>query len=68
MKLTDKEIDEFSEWFSSRYILKKRVNEFICFFIAFCGTTAVLYSMFIFHNTLFDRLRYMTFWGTIFLQ
>ncbi len=35
-------------------------------FIAFCGTTAVLYSMFIFHNTLFDRLRYMTFWGTIF--
>ncbi len=31
LKLTDKEIDEFSEWFSSRYILKKRVNEFICF-------------------------------------
>ena len=60
------ELEEFSRRFSERYILKKRVNAFLCFFIALCGTTAVLYSRFIFHNALFDRLRYMTFWGTIF--
>ena len=60
------ELEEFSRRFSERYILKKKVNAFLCFFIALCGTTAVLYSRFIFHNALFDRLRYMTFWGTIF--
>ena len=60
------DIEEFSERFSKRYILKKRVNALLCFFIAFCGTSAVLYSRFIFHNALFNRLRYMTFWGTIF--
>ena len=46
--------------------MKKRVNALICFIIAICGTTAVLYSRFIFNNPLLDRLRYMTFWGTIF--
>ncbi len=60
------DIDEFGKQFSKRYILKKKVNAVLCFFIAFCGTTAVLYSRFIFQNALFDRLRYMTFWGTIF--
>ena len=66
LKTSDKEIDEFAKRFSKRYILKKRVNAIICFFIALCGLTAVLYSRFIFHNPLYDRLRYMTFWGTIF--
>ena len=61
-----KELEEFSARFSKRYILKKRVNALLCFFIAACGTSAVMYSRFIFHNELFDRLRYMTFWGTIF--
>lgn len=65
-KLTEREIDEFAARFGRRYILKKRVNALLCFFIAFCGATAVQYSVFIFHNNLFDRLRYMTFWGTIF--
>lgn len=65
-KLTEREIDEFAARFGRRYILKKRVNALLCFFIAFCGASAVLYSMFVFHNNLFDRLRYMTFWGTIF--
>ena len=32
--LTEKEIDEFNERFSRRYLLKKRVNALICFFIA----------------------------------
>ena len=64
--MKDLDINEFSERFSRRYILKKRVNALLCFFIALCGTSAVLYSRFIFHNALFDRLRYMTFWGTIF--
>ena len=58
--------DEFIEQFGKRYILKKRVNALLCFFISLCGTTAVLYSRFVFNNPLFDRLRYMTFWGTIF--
>lgn len=66
MKASEREIDEFAERFSKRYILKKRVNAILCFFIALCGLTAVLYSRFIFHNALLDRLRYMTFWGTIF--
>lgn len=65
-KVSEREIDEFRERFEKRYILKKRVNAVLCFFVALCGTTAVLYSRFVFHNSLFDRLRYMTFWGTIF--
>lgn len=65
-KISEKEIDEISERFSKRYILKKRVNAILCFFIALCGISAVLYSRFIFNNPLLDRLRYMTFWGTIF--
>lgn len=65
-KVSDREIEELGERFSKRYILKKKVNAFQCFFIAFCGTSAVLYSRFIFGNPLFDRLRYMTFWGTLF--
>lgn len=65
-KISEKEIDEFAERFRKRYIFKKRVNALLCFFITACGTTAVLYSRFIFNNALFDRLRYMTFWGTIF--
>lgn len=66
LKVTESELEEFSRRFSRRYIFKKKVNAILCFFIALCGTTAVLYSKFIFHNALFDRLRYMTFWGTIF--
>lgn len=66
LKVSEKELEVFGERFSRRYILKKRVNALLCFFIAICGTSAVLYSRFIFHNALFDRLRYMTFWGTIF--
>ena len=65
-KVSEREIDEFREQFGKRYILKKRVNALLCFFIFLCGTTALLYSRFVFHNPLFDRLRYMTFWGTIF--
>ena len=65
-KAFEQEIDRFADGFSKRYILKKKVNAFLCFFLAFMGTTAVLYSRFVFNNPLFDRLRYMTFWGTIF--
>ena len=66
LKVSERELEEFSERFSRRYILKKRANMLLCFFIAFIGASAVLYSMFVFHNNLFDRLRYMTFWGTLF--
>lgn len=66
LRVSEKELEEFGERFSRRYIFKKKVNAILCFFIALCGTSAVLYSRFIFNNELFDRLRYMTFWGTIF--
>ncbi len=66
MKVSERELEEFSERFRRRYIFKKKANAILCFFIALCGTSAVLYSRFIFNNPLFDRLRYMTFWGTIF--
>ena len=66
MSPAERDIDCYIERFGRRYILKKKVNAFLCFFIALCGTTAVLYSRFIFHNALFDRMRYMSFWGTIF--
>ena len=65
-KVSDREIEEFAQWFRKRYILKKRVCALHCFIITFCGTSAVLYSMFVFHNALINRLRYMTFWGAIF--
>ena len=66
LKLSDKDIDEFTKQFSKRYIFKKKINALLCFFISLCGISAVLYSRFIFKNPLLDRLRYMTFWGTIF--
>ena len=66
LKDSERELEEFGERFRRRYIFKKKANAILCFFIALCGTTAVLYSRFIFRNPLFDRLRYMTFWGTIF--
>ncbi len=66
LKVSEQEIDKFIDRFNKRYILKKKVNALLCIFVAVMGTTAVLYSRFVFHNPLFDRLRYMTFWGTIF--
>lgn len=65
-RTTENRIDEFAEQFSKRYIFKKKINALQCFFIAICGTTAVLYSKFVFNHSILERLRYMTFWGTIF--
>lgn len=64
--VVESNLDILLERFNDRYVFKKKINAIICFVIAFCGISAVLYSIFIFHNNLFDRLRYMTFWGTIF--
>lgn len=60
------DLEQFEKRFRARYILKKRVNAVLCLFIVFCGVTALLYSVFVNHMNLFDRLRYMTFNGTIF--
>ena len=65
-KVSDSEIEEFSRRFRRRYILKKKVNALLCFLIAFCGISAVIYSMLAFHKDLFDRLRFLTYCGTIF--
>ena len=64
--ITEKDIDQFSKEFSRRYKRKKRINALLCLFIAFSGFSAVLYSKYVFGNLIIDRLRYMTFWGTIF--
>ena len=61
-----KQLDDFEEQFEKRYRYKKWVNSRISFLIVFCGVSAVLYSVFVFHNSLINRLRYMTFDGTIF--
>ena len=60
------DLDEFQARFSRRYTIKKRVNAIICLFIALCGISSVLYSVFVNGMNLFDRLRYMTFNATIF--
>lgn len=44
LKLSDKDIDEFTKQFSKRYIFKKKINALLCFFISLCGISAVLYS------------------------
>ena len=64
--VSDNRIDEFINKFNERYAFKKRINAIICFLIFICGLSAILYSKFIFHNNIIDRLRYMTFCGTIF--
>ncbi len=60
------DLDEYRDWFIRRYRLKKKLNAALCFFIFFCGLTAVLYSVLVNRMNLFDRLRYMTFNATIF--
>ena len=65
-KISERDFEAFSLRFRQRYILKKKVNALLCLFIALCGTAAVLYSHLVLGNALFDRLRYMTYWGTLF--
>ena len=60
------DLDEFQARFDRRYIIKKRINAVLCLFIALCGTSSVLYSVFVNGKNLIDRLRYMTFNATIF--
>lgn len=62
----DLDLEQFQARFENRYRIKKIVNAVLCFIVTFCGVSAVLYSVFINGMDLFDRLRYMTFNGTIF--
>ena len=57
--------DIYLKKFNQRYALKKKVNSAVSAVIALCGITALLYSAFINHMNIFDRLRYMTFNTTI---
>lgn len=59
-------LDAIDKKFRKRYVIKKVFNGILCLLTAFSGFSAVLYSVFIFKSNLFDRLRYMTFNGTIF--
>ena len=62
----DIDLDQALETMRSRFVFQKKFIATLSFIIFFCGVTAVLYSVFIFHNNLFNRLRYMTFNATIF--
>ena len=59
-------LEQYEQNFINRYRLKKRFNAVVCFIIVACGVSAILWSRFVFHSNLIDRLRYMTFDGTIF--
>lgn len=59
-------LEAFQLSFHRRYILKKTINLLMSAFITFCGITAVLYSVYVHGSNLIDRLRYMTFNGTIY--
>lgn len=59
------DLDVYLQKFNQRYALKKRVNSVVSVVIAICGISALLYSVFVNHMDLFDRLRYMTFNTTI---
>ena len=58
--------DHIFEEFKRRYRIKKTWNAYFNLFISLCGSSSVLYSVVIFKSNLLDRLRYMTFNGTIF--
>ena len=60
------DIEQFETRFRRRYILKKSINMLVNAFIVFCGVSSVLYSVFVIGSNLLDRLRYMTFDGSIF--
>ena len=59
-------LEEYERFFHERYVLKKKVNAVLCFLLVFCGISALLWSALVLHDNLIDRLRYMTFDGTIF--
>ncbi len=65
-KIRAVDLDAFERQFSRRYRIKKTVCAVISFIIVFCGVSAVLYSIFVFHNNLFNRMRFMTFDGTMY--
>ena len=57
--------DVFLDEFNKRYRFKKRVIAGISIVIALCGISALLYSVYVNHMQLSDRMRYMTFDSTI---
>ena len=64
MKL--EEINDYQKRFHNRYLLKKLFTILFSVAIVFCGVSGVLYSALIFKNSIIDRMRYMTFDGTMF--
>lgn len=58
--------DHIFEEFKRKYAIKKTWNAYFNLFISLCGSSSVLYSIVIFKSNLLDRLRFMTFNGTIF--
>ena len=52
--------------YRKKHMIKKGLNAVFNLFIGLFGLSAVLYSVFVFGSNIFDRLRYMTFQGTLF--
>ena len=66
MKNNITDIDDLYKRYRKRYVIKKTIAAIYNLFIGLCGLTAVMYSVLVFKSNLFDRLRYMTFNGTIY--
>ena len=58
-------LDKFEQDFLQHCRIRKTVNAVVSFLIVLPGVSAILYSIFVRHKNLFNRLRYMTFDGTI---
>ena len=61
-----KQLDEYQRKFKNRFFVKKDCTIISSIIIVFCGVSSVMYSALVFHNNIFDRMRYMTFDGTMF--
>ena len=64
--MNTEELDKYQEEFRDRYLVKKVFTILFSILIVLCGVSAVLYSALVFGNNIFDRMRYMTFDGTMF--
>ncbi len=63
---TEYDLDAFEQEFNKRYFIKKVFNAILCLIIAILGLSTILYSVFVNHMNLWDRLRFLTFQATIF--
>ncbi|MBR3251026.1 MAG: hypothetical protein IKF80_04905 [Erysipelotrichaceae bacterium] len=64
--MTLEELEAYQKRFHKRYLVKKMVTILFSVLIVYCGVSGVLYSALVFKNNIIDRMRYMTFDGTMY--